>query len=46
MGGAFTVGIEVVIAIAAIVLIFLSIGLWFVERREAAAEDYVAPPRC
>ena len=45
VGGAFTVGIEVVIAIAAIVLIFLSIGLWFVERREAAAEDYVAPPR-
>lgn len=45
VAGYFSVGIEIVIAVAAIILIFLSIGLWFVEQREARAEGYVAPPR-
>jgi len=45
VGGYFTVGIEIVISLAAILLIFLTLGLWFVEQREARAEGYVAPPR-
>lgn len=45
VAGYFTVGIEIVISLAAIILIFLSIGLWFVERAESRAEGYTPGPR-
>lgn len=43
--GTVTVAMDILISLAAIVLILLSIGLWFIEQRESRAEGYTPPPR-